>query len=57
MFDVIPDEYAILVMDHHDCLMDAYPICLIGKPGGIIQAKFLQEMLLLGEKETGILTA
>ena len=56
MFDIIPDEYTILLMDHHDCLMDAYPIRLIGKPGGIIQAEFLQEMFLLGEKETGILT-
>jgi hypothetical protein len=57
IFDVIPDEHTILVMDHHDCLMDAYPLRLIGKPGGIIQAEFLQEMLLLGKKETWILTA
>jgi hypothetical protein len=57
MFHVIPDEYAILLMDHHDSLMDAYPVCLIGKPGGIIQAEFLQKMFFLGKKETGILTA
>jgi hypothetical protein len=57
IFDIIPDKYAILVMDHHDRLLDACPIRLIGKPGGIIQGEFLEEMLLAGKKETGILTA
>jgi hypothetical protein len=57
MFDIIPDEYMIFLMDHHDCLMNANSIRFIDKPGGVIQAKFLQTMFLLGEKETGILTA
>jgi len=37
--------------------MDAYPLRLIRKPGRIIQVEFLQDMLLAGEEDPGILTA
>jgi hypothetical protein len=57
IFDVIPDENAILLMDHHDCLMDEYPLRLIRKPRIIIQLEFREETLLAGEEDPRILTA
>ena len=57
IFDIIPDEYAILFIDHHDCLMDADSIRRVDKPGGMIKAKFFQEMFLLGKEEAWKLTA
>jgi hypothetical protein len=57
MLDIIPDQDAILAMNHHNCLLEMNPVYLIGKLGRIIQAKFLEKVPFLGMKDTGILTA
>jgi hypothetical protein len=57
MFNIVPDQDTILAMHHHNCLMEAKPVCFIGKLGRITQTKFLEKMFLPGVKDTGVLTA